>query len=107
MPGGDGTGPIGSGPMTGRALGTCTRYPTPRYGRSFSRGWGRGVNRRFCGQGRGIWWRGSSLESNVNPAIYKEEEKTYLENLVKNLENEIKAVKDRLQELSKENKESK
>jgi len=54
MPGGDGTGPAGLGPMTGRAAGYCAGYPVPGYangvgGRGFG-GWGRGR-----GGGRG--WR--------------------------------------------------
>jgi len=56
MPGGDGTGPAGMGPMTGRAAGYCAGYPVPGYinpvgGRGFW-GWGRGRGR---GGGRG--WR--------------------------------------------------
>jgi hypothetical protein len=31
MPGGDGTGPMGMGPMTGRAAGYCAGYPAPGY----------------------------------------------------------------------------
>ena len=31
MPFGDGTGPAGAGPMTGRAAGFCAGYPTPSY----------------------------------------------------------------------------
>jgi hypothetical protein len=55
MPGGDGTGPAGLGPMTGRAAGFCAGYPAPGYmnpigGRGYW-GWGRG----FRGGGRG--WR--------------------------------------------------
>lgn len=56
MPGGDRTGPMGMGPMTGRAAGYCAGYPVPGYmnpagGRGFG-GWGRGGGR---GGGRG--WR--------------------------------------------------
>jgi len=56
MPGGDGTGPMGLGPMTGRAAGYCAGYPVPGYmnpipGRGFW-GFGRGF---FGGRGRG--WR--------------------------------------------------
>ncbi|HOG45341.1 MAG TPA: DUF5320 domain-containing protein [Anaerolineae bacterium] len=29
MPRGDGTGPTGMGPRTGRGLGPCANYPTP------------------------------------------------------------------------------
>ena len=53
MPLGDRTGPLGLGPMTGRAAGYCAGYPVPGYmnpipGRGF---WGRG----WFGRGRG--WR--------------------------------------------------
>ena len=46
MPGGDGTGPGGMGPMTGRAAGYCAGYPVPGFmnpvgGRGYG-GWGRG-----------------------------------------------------------------
>jgi hypothetical protein len=57
MPGGDGTGPGGMGPMTGRAAGFCAGYPVPGYanpvgGRGyFGRGRGRGMGRGF-GWGR-------------------------------------------------------
>jgi len=60
MPFGDGTGPMGLGPMTGRAAGYCAGYGMPGYanpipGRGFW-GWGRG--RGFWGRGRGFWGRG-------------------------------------------------
>ena len=47
MPGGDGTGPMGMGPMTGRAAGFCAGYRVPGYmnpvpGRGFGMGFGRG-----------------------------------------------------------------
>jgi hypothetical protein len=58
MPGGDGTGPGGMGPMTGRAAGFCAGYGVPGYanpiaGRGY-RGWGRGFGRGF-GWGRGAY----------------------------------------------------
>ena len=58
MPLGDGTGPMGMGPMTGRAAGYCAGYGVPGYmnpmgGRGF--GFGRGFGRGF-GFGRG-WAR--------------------------------------------------
>ncbi len=44
MPLGDGTGPAGMGPMTGRAAGYCAGYPVPGYMNPYSvrlglRGW--------------------------------------------------------------------
>ena len=108
MPGGDRTGPMGRGPMTGRAAGLCAgysnpRYTTPGYGQGFGRGGGRGVGRGFWGRGRRFWQREYSNVPYDQPAV---EEKVYLENLVHDLEDEVKAVKDRLQDLSKEKKES-
>ena len=49
MPGGDGTGPGGMGPMTGRAAGYCAGYPVPGF---MNAGPGRG----FAGLGRGGGW---------------------------------------------------
>lgn len=48
MPGGDGTGPMGFGPMTGRAAGYCAGYPTPGFANPFGG--------RYAG-GRGAWMR--------------------------------------------------
>lgn len=115
MPGGDRTGPLGLGPMTGRAVGYCAGYsgpgfanPGPGYGRGFGfgRGWGRGFGRGFWRRGRGLWLRGTFPEPYYPPVTNVKEEKTYLENLVKDLEEEIKAIRERIQDLSKEKKES-
>jgi len=52
MPGGDGTGPGGMGPMTGRAAGYCAGYPAPGFMNPIpGRGFGGG------GRGRGGWGR--------------------------------------------------
>ena len=63
MPGGDGTGPTGMGPMTGRATGFCAGYPVPGYinpigGRGYW-GWGRGF--RGGGWGRRNWYYATGL----------------------------------------------
>jgi len=62
MPRGDGTGPAGLGPMTGRAAGYCAGYPVPGYmnpvgGRGFW-GWGRG---RGGGRGWRNWFYATGL----------------------------------------------
>ena len=112
MPGGDGTGPMGRGPMTGRGLGLCAGYSSPGYaanpgyGRGFGRGWGRGFGRGYWGRGRGFWRRDYYLEPYYQPTQTRDEEKRYLEEMVKELEEEIKNIRNRLQELSKEKKES-
>ncbi len=79
MPGGDGTGPGGMGPMTGRAAGFCAGYSVPGYanpvgGRGMGMGWGRGRGGGF-GRGRGFGWgrAGYGLPaygSAVNPYAY-------------------------------------
>ena len=65
MPRGDGTGPMGIGPMTGRGMGYCSEYKTPGYtnagygvgcGRKFRRAFGVfgfGRRRRFSAHGAG------------------------------------------------------
>jgi len=58
MPAGDGTGPMGLGPMTGRGAGYCAGFATPGYMNPLpGRGWGRGLGRgRGWGRGRGRGW---------------------------------------------------
>jgi len=60
MPGGDRTGPMGGGPMTGRGAGYCAGndrpgYATPGFGRGMGRGFGRGGGR---GRRNGFWATG-------------------------------------------------
>lgn len=103
MPGGDRTGPLGQGPMTGRGAGFCAGFSSPgfsapRYGRGFGRGMGQGR-----GLGRRFWYR--SLYNPFDEVASIENEKQYLEDLVKNLETEIETIKDRLEKISKEKKE--
>ena len=52
MPRGDGTGPAGMGPMTGRASGFCAGFNSPGFmnqagGRGFRGSWNRGAGRGF------------------------------------------------------------
>ncbi|HUT24847.1 MAG TPA: DUF5320 domain-containing protein [Sumerlaeia bacterium] len=55
MPAGDRTGPMGLGPMTGRAAGYCAGYPIPGFANpAFGRGGFRGGRR---GGGGGYGWR--------------------------------------------------
>jgi hypothetical protein len=50
MPGGNGTGPMGTGPRTGRGAGFCSGYGMAGYANVAVRG---GFNRCFGGGGRG------------------------------------------------------
>ncbi len=107
MPRGDGTGPEGLGPMTGRAMGYCAGYPTPGFanpgGRGLARGWGRGV-------GRGMAWRhggwrtpgyyASAYYRPVAP-LTQEQEKTAIQNQLEFLKEEMETLQHRLDELKK------
>lgn len=82
MPGLDGTGPMGAGPLTGRGLGPC--------GFGMRRGFGRGYGRRAwlgCGFGPGY---ARQL------VLTKEEQKKILEAELKELEAEKKAILEEL-----------
>ena len=114
MPGGNRTGPEGYGSRTGRGLGYCSGYDSPGFTKGTPRGGG-GFGRGFRGRGRGFWRREHYPDPYYGPAPYyrgtypkpsKDEEKSYLEGIVKDLEDELKAIKERLQELSKEKKET-
>ena len=52
MPAGDGTGPKGTGPMTGRGAGYCTDTDAPGFANSMP-GRGFGMGRGCRGRGRG------------------------------------------------------
>ena len=78
MPGQDGTGPLGEGPMTGRGLGPCGR------GLARGRGFGRG---RGLGLGRGF---GFGLREPVD--LSKEEQKKILEAHKKEIEKRLKEL---------------
>lgn len=57
MPGGDGTGPQGFGPMTGRAAGFCAGFSAPGYANPIGgRGYWGGGRGMGMGRGRGGGW---------------------------------------------------
>jgi len=112
MPRGDRTGPDGMGPMTGRAAGYCAGYNAPGYmnpvgGRGFyGRGLGLGRGR---GRGFGRGYYPNPYIGNVpyypypNPTPYtSDNEKQVLENELKMMKDEMKAIEKRLEELKTE-----
>jgi hypothetical protein len=74
MPRGDGTGPMGMGPMTGRGAGYCAGYPVPGFMNPYGGRWSGGgyptygapyaaampgaysYQAPFFGRGRGMAW---------------------------------------------------
>ena len=118
MPRGDRTGPMGSGPMTGRGMGYCGGFtgpgfmsPGPGYGfgrgggfgRGLGRGFGRGLGRGF-GLGRGGGWQYPYPQETPYPTyqpLTEEQEMNVLEEQTKMLEVELKQLKKRQAELKK------
>lgn len=102
MPRGNGTGPNGMGPMTGRAAGFCTGYGVPGYANpGYGRGFGSG---RGFGYGRGFGWGrtyGSAVPF-VPPAGYApgpDTERKSLEYQADLLEEELQTIRRRLDAL--------
>ncbi len=115
MPGFDGTGPLGRGPMTGWGRGFCVS-PANRlryWGfRGFGGGWGRGWRNRYyatgipgwawAGYGRGIYpgWR-----FGYGPEITTEEELERLNEEARLLEKDLEEIRQRMEELKKSKSE--
>ena len=104
MPGGDRTGPMGLGPMTGRATGYCAGSEVPGYantirgrGRGFGRGWGRGRGRR------GGWFGYGFNEPEFTP----QQEAEVLKQEAKAMQNEITFINQRISELESAAKKTK
>ncbi len=130
MAGGNGTGPEGRGPMTGRGLGYCTGHTNPGftrgipmgkeygYGRGYNRGNGRGSgygrgngrgsgygrgNGRGSGYGRGNGWRRFAP---AEPIQYNEPNYDhYYEPERSTKEEEIKILNANLKEIDREKTE--
>ena len=104
MPLGDGTGPNGEGPRTGRGLGFCSGYNSPGYTKGIpmgGRGFGRGFGRGGFARGRGFAWRAFPT---AYPRYSEDDEKAYLEDELTALRDEMKAIEDRLKELKPKKK---
>lgn len=93
MPGGDRTGPIGAGPMTGRGRGACAGFSSPGYGNPGFGGGGRGWRHRFWATGVPGWAAGATPPM-APPAL--REQRTALEDQVKTLESQLQTLKERL-----------
>jgi len=123
MPGGDGTGPLGMGAMTGRAAGFCAGYGTPGYmnpipGRGFGMGRGRGFFGRGGGRGGGRGWAwggmpygapyampyaaGAPYATPYATAPTKEQELEALKGQAEYFENAMGDIRKRLKELETE-----
>ena len=99
MPFGDGTGPRGMGPMTGRGAGYCAGFNQPSFANPIP-----GI--RWSGFG----WRGAYGYSYAYrppfvrswPSMPKKEETAVLEEQAKILESELENIRKRLEDLKKQ-----
>ncbi|RKX98944.1 MAG: hypothetical protein DRP55_07905 [Spirochaetes bacterium] len=120
MPGLDGTGPQGGGPMTGRGMGYCIGYVNPTYlgigggirggvgrgyvpGRGFGRGFGQGsmynprgiLRPRFVGSAVLPW---GYAENPYQPPP-REQELATLNSYKKEIETQLGGIEKRIKEL--------
>src|SRR6056297_1284643 len=101
MPRGDKKGPMGQGPMTGRAMGYCVGNDVPGYmedrpGLGLARGFRGGRN---AGMGRGLGREknmpnAAPYEENLAPT--KEEERNYLSRQAERLKRTLNEVEQRI-----------
>lgn len=103
MPRGNGTGPMGMGPMTGRRAGYCSGFAVPGYANpdrfAGGLGYGRGFRRRFCATG--VPRCGYSAEAGgAGEAPF--DEKAFLTRQAGVLEARLQQVKERLSSLNEE-----
>jgi hypothetical protein len=114
MPRGDGTGPMGMGPTSGRAAGFCADYGMPKYanpapgrgfGLGFGRGRGRGWRHMYYATGQPGWMRfGGYAMPYQKPD--PELEKQTLKNEAEALQSELTFIKKRLDEIETGNETS-
>ena len=114
MPRGDGTGPLGLGPRTGRGLGYCAGYNVPGYLNPIGANWGWWGRGPGWGRGRGFRWayyptglpgwaRGWYGYVPPYPAYnpYNVNEKDILSAEAKYLEDQLKYIRERLDQLER------
>ncbi len=108
MPRGDGTGPMGRGPLTGRRMGYCAGFQEPGYVNcGFGMGFGRGFRRMNYMPGypgwinQGQYYRGYVPYPAGVDAASAPNEKEILQNQADFLEKQLNQVRERLKGLEK------
>ncbi len=128
MPGGDGTGPGGMGPMTGRAAGYCTGFGAPGsmnigsgrayWGFAGGRGGRRGWRNRYYATGLtgwqragfgwpmwgNPWFQGSPYRAGTGPVMSDEQELSSLREQAGYLEETIAGIRQRIEEIEAKGK---
>ncbi|WP_066633427.1 DUF5320 domain-containing protein [Desulfolucanica intricata] len=108
MPGFNGTGPRGIGPMTGRGRGYCMSYVEPGADFTPGLGWGGGRGRRYCYNVSSVprwagWRQRFPVQAVYAPPSNNEQEMELYKEQIKNLEDALEQAEKRIKEL--ENKE--
>ena len=97
MPGGDRTGPLGEGPMTGRQLGYGAGFNSPGY----TKGAGGGLGRGFRGRGRGFFWsRPAVVPEPMSESLSRTDELGTIKSEVRELKNTLASILERLDSLN-------
>jgi len=116
MPGFDGTGPAGNGPMTGGGRGYCRSAgwynfgrPRLRQGVGFGYGRGRGYRHIFWETGLPRWARGgpSIWGPYSEPAVSKKGEIAMLNDEAEALKEDLDAIQARIKDLESEQESDK
>jgi hypothetical protein len=117
MPGFDGTGPAGRGPMTGGGRGYCsiplTGQRWPFFGRGFwGRGGGRGFRNRFWATGLTGWERAglgypASGINPYSPELTPQQEIEMLKQDAESLKSQLEEIQNRIEILEKHEKTAK
>ncbi len=108
MPGFDGTGPMGAGPMTGGGRGYCNPrsgiYGRPGFGGGYGLGYRRGPGWRSVHPASNAWYRGPFRGAyyQMNP----DEEVNMLKEEAEAIKNELDAINKRIKELESESSEA-
>jgi len=98
LPRGDGTGPLGQGPMTGRGMGFCAGYARPGFSSARSRGGAGGFGRRNRFYATGVPF--SALAGPPSTSVLpREEELTRLRNESQRLRDALETIEQRLARL--------
>ena len=104
MPGGNGMGPMGMGPMTGGGRGFCVRSAGTSRGVGRLGGWGgRGRRNQFYATGLTGWQRMSPVQAGIS----QKEESKILKEQAAYLSGELEAVRSRLIQLQGTEKQKK
>jgi len=104
MPGGDRTGPMGMGPLTGRRMGFCASNAQPGFAswRGFGGGSGRGWRNRFYATGVPGWAAYAGYGVGAMPEYTRPDPEWGKQNLkdqAQALRSELDAIERRLSEL--------